>query len=79
MDLLKNGGMLRTLLRIAGIRNVSATTDTPSALINLHFECGGIEHDPQFSVQDLLDSLTQTTAGPHSEPAGNYTDIADLP
>ena len=79
MDLLKNAGLLRTLLRIAGIRNISATTDTPAALITLHFESAGIEHDPQFSVQELLDNLTQTTAGPHSEPSGNFTDIADLP
>lgn len=79
MDLLKNAGMLRTLLRIAGLRNLSATTDTPAALIELHFDRGGIKHDSQFTVQELLDGLTETCSDTQSEPQGDFTDIADIP
>lgn len=79
MDLIKNAGMLRTLLRIAGLRNLTATTDTPAAVIELHFDRGGIPHDSKFTVQELLDGVTETTTDEQTQPQSKFTDIADLP
>lgn len=79
MDLLKNAGYLRTLLTIAGLSNLSATTDTPAAIIELHYDRRGVKHESKFTVQELLDGVTQTTTDEQSKPQGDFTDIADIP
>jgi len=79
MELLETFGLLRTLLTVAGIRNLTATTDQPAAVIQLHYQRRGIDHKSQFTVKELLDSLTKTTIHEQSEPQGGYTDIADIP
>lgn len=79
MELLESFGILRTLLAVAGIRNLSATTDQPAAVIELHYQRQGIDHKSQFTVKELLDSLTKTTIHEQSEPDGGFTDIADIP
>lgn len=79
MDLVENFRILRILLKMGGMRNLSARTDTPAALIELHFERGAVAHDSKFTLQELLDSVTESTTDDQSEPQGSFTDIADIP
>lgn len=79
MELLESFGLLRTLLKVAGIRDLLATTDQPGAVIELHYQRRGVDHKSKFTVQELLDSLTQTTIDEHSTAQGTYTDLADVP
>ena len=79
MDLLKNAGLLRTLLSVAGLRELTATTDTPAALIVLRYERRGMKHESKFTVQELVDGVTQPTIDEQSKPQSNFTDINDLP
>ena len=80
MDLLGNSGpLLRTLVGWFGVSSIRATTDTPGAQIELSYKRRGVEHKSSFTVQELLDGITEDSLQAHREPPAGYTDITDIP
>ena len=80
MDLLDNNELLlRTLARFFGVSNIQGTTDTPAAQIKLSYMRRGVEHKSSFTVQEVLDAITEHTVDAHTEAPAGYTDIADIP
>lgn len=80
MGLLSNSGsMLRILGMYFGVSSIRATTDTPAAQIKLSYMRRGVEHKSSFTVQELLDAITEDTVDAHTEAPAGYTDIADIP
>jgi len=67
------------LLGFMGVSQVKATTDSPGARIALTYTRRGIEHNSNFTLEELLSSITQDTVDRQTHAPGEFTDIADLP
>lgn len=80
MDLLDNSaGMLRTVARIAGIKSIRATTDTPAANIELSYHHKGQEHKSTFTLQELLGVFTEQATDARTQPPQGFVDISTIP
>ena len=66
-------------LGFMGVSQIKATTDTPGARIALSYMRRGVEHHSDFTIQELLSSLTQDTVERQTPVSGEFTDIADIP
>lgn len=62
-----------------GVSEIKATTDTPAARVTLSYMRRGETHQTEFSLQELLDGITQDTAESETPAPDGLTDIADIP
>ena len=67
------------ILGFVGVSQVNATTDTPAARVTLSYIRRGETHQTEFSLQELLDGITQDTAESETPAPDGFTDIADIP
>jgi len=75
----KNKDWLHILVGFVGASQIKATTDTPGARIGLTYTRRGVEHNSNFTLEELLSSITEDTVESQTHAPGDYTDIADLP